>query len=513
MSRKYVKLLVITAAVLIIAGACAAALADQHVGDHVWGNKTLVEAANCDHPAIYRYTCSVCGATKEEKEGASDPSRHDWGEWAVTTPATCTSTGVKTRVCRNNVHHTETQTIPLAAHTPGDWVTTTAATCTANGMQVRKCTVCGVVVETRNIAALGHDWGGWVTTVAPTCTTMGEEVSTCSRCAIQERRTTAALGHDWSPWATIKAAACTKDGEEVRTCSRCTLQEKRVIPALGHNWGSWVVIKAATCTAAGEEERTCTRGCGQKETRTVAATGHNWGAWVVVTPATCTKGGLEKRTCSRCGLEETRTTDPLGHDWGAWVVVKKATRDQTGLRQRTCKRCGQVQSDEIPIVVMAGNTLCSFGPRLRDNEYAPYVTDKWYMYTPFDASRDGRQTYELVASNMYIVGTVTLDIRDGAITVDYKLDSRQIRMDLEFFTILDTIRDLDRYEPEELKSLIGMPFGTPIPMAENFGDDTELVLYFCCRITYTYDADNMFNLAYDSPAHKALLKDMQALLD
>ena len=83
----------------------------------------------------------------------------------------------------------------------------------------------------------------------------------------------------------------------------------------------------------------------------------------------------------------------------------------------------------------------------------------------------------------------------------------------QVFTILDRIRDLTRYEPEELKNQIGMPFGTPIDMAENFGDDTSLVLYFCCRITYTYDADNMFNLAYDSPAHKALLEDMKALID
>ena len=473
MSHRSVKIVLLLAVVTVLLGVCAAASADQHVGDHVWGSKTLVEAANCDHPAIYRYTCSVCGATKEEKEGASDPSKHNWGEWTVTTAATCTSTGVKTRVCQNNVHHTETQTIPMAAHTPGEWITTTEATCTANGLQVWKCTVCGVVIETRNVAALGHNWGGW---------------------------------------ATVKAATCTAAGEEVRTCSRCGLQEKRTVEALGHSWGSMIITKAATCTTSGEEYRNCTR-CGLQEKHTIEALGHKWGSWVVVTAATCTSGGLEKRTCSRCGLEETRKTDPLGHNWGPWVVVTKATRDKTGLRQRTCSRCGQVQSDIIPVVVMSGNTLCSFGPRLRDNEYAPYVTDLWYMYTPFDASEDGTQTYELVASNMYIVGSVTLKIKDGTITVDYKLDSRQIRMDLEFFTILDRIRDLTRYEPEELKNQIGMPFGTPIDMAENFGDDTNLVLYFCCRITYTYDADNMFNLAYDSPAHKALLEDMKALVD
>ena len=34
---------------------------------------------------------------------------HDWGEWAVTTPATDTQDGIETRVCKSNNSHTETR--------------------------------------------------------------------------------------------------------------------------------------------------------------------------------------------------------------------------------------------------------------------------------------------------------------------------------------------------------------------------------------------------------------------
>ena len=77
---------------------------------------------------------------------------HAFGEWTVTTPATCTKDGVKTRTCACG--ETETQTIPATGHTFGDWEETTPATCTADGVETRSC-ACGET-ETRAIPATGH---------------------------------------------------------------------------------------------------------------------------------------------------------------------------------------------------------------------------------------------------------------------------------------------------------------------------------------------------------------------
>ena len=78
---------------------------------------------------------------------------HAFGEWTVTTPATCTKDGVKTRTCACG--ETETQTIPATGHSFGEWTVTTPATCTVDGTETRTCSACGET-ETRAIPATGH---------------------------------------------------------------------------------------------------------------------------------------------------------------------------------------------------------------------------------------------------------------------------------------------------------------------------------------------------------------------
>ena len=155
---------------------------------------------------------------------------HAFGEWTVTTPATCTKDGVKTRTCACG--ETETQTIPATGHTFGDWEETTPATCTADGVETRTCSACGET-ETRAIPATGHTFGAWTVTTP---------------------------------------ATCTEDGVESRTCSACGETETRAIPATGHTFGDWTVTTPATCTADGVETRSCA--CGETETRAIPATGH-----------------------------------------------------------------------------------------------------------------------------------------------------------------------------------------------------------------------------------------------
>ena len=73
--------------------------------------------------------CSRCGMKETEKIPALG---HDWGDWTVTTPATCTKEGVETRICNRNSSHVETRTIPTTGH---NWVD--------NGNGTHTCTNCG----------------------------------------------------------------------------------------------------------------------------------------------------------------------------------------------------------------------------------------------------------------------------------------------------------------------------------------------------------------------------------
>lgn len=68
---------------------------------------------------------------------------HSWGDWQVTTPATCTTAGERTRTCSACAKE-ETEIIPADAgsHNWGDWQIVTAATVAKPGVQQRTCADC-----------------------------------------------------------------------------------------------------------------------------------------------------------------------------------------------------------------------------------------------------------------------------------------------------------------------------------------------------------------------------------
>jgi hypothetical protein len=115
---------------------------------------------------------------------------HSFGEWAVTTPATCKDAGVKTRTCACG--ESETEAIPATnEHTWGAWVETKAPTTEAKGEETRTCSVCEKT-ETRETAKLEHtcehEWSNWVTITAPTEDANGTEMRACQKCGETETR-------------------------------------------------------------------------------------------------------------------------------------------------------------------------------------------------------------------------------------------------------------------------------------------------------------------------------------
>ena len=77
-------------------------------------------APTCDTDGtIAHYKCSDCGKLFADSTGTVeitdivDPKTgHDWNDWVETTPATVDTDGEKTRTCKNDSSHTETQAIP-----------------------------------------------------------------------------------------------------------------------------------------------------------------------------------------------------------------------------------------------------------------------------------------------------------------------------------------------------------------------------------------------------------------
>ena len=153
---------------------------------------------------------------------------HAYGEWVVTTPATCTAAGEETHTC-TACGATETRPTELAAHTPSAWEVVTPATCTEAGLEVQKCTVCGTELDSRAIAALGHEIAddAWTVETPATCTEPGLKKAVCATCGDEVEEVIAPLGHSFGEWKVVKEPTTTAEGSKERVCSVCG--EKEVV--------------------------------------------------------------------------------------------------------------------------------------------------------------------------------------------------------------------------------------------------------------------------------------------
>ena len=342
--------------------------------------------------------CSVCNEITVAQE-VIPALGHSWGEWTVTTPASCTATGEETRTC-NRCAATEKRELAKTGHTE---VVDPAveATCTEPGKtEGGRCSVCNeITVAQEVIPALGHSWGEWTVTTPASCTATGEETRTCDRCAATEKRELAKTGHTEVVDPAVEAT-CTEPGKtEGKHCSVCgeVITAQKEIPALGHSWGEWTVTTPASCTATGEETRTCDR-CAATGKRELAKTGHREVVdpaveatctatgltegkhcsvchavivaqevvpmkehTVVTVPgkaATCTEAGLtDGEKCSVCGkeLKAQETIKALGHSWDEGKVTTAPTYEKTGVKTYTCGICKATKTESIPQLVNSGS--------------------------------------------------------------------------------------------------------------------------------------------------------------
>ena len=128
--------------------------------------------------------CDVCGETICEHEMPVD--------WTITSEATCTQAGEKTRKC-TNCDYVETEIIPIKAHTYGEWQDEVAATCTTEGTRGHQhCSTCGKdydqennLIEDINIPVNedAHILGDKISEVPATCLNEGKKAHyECSLC-------------------------------------------------------------------------------------------------------------------------------------------------------------------------------------------------------------------------------------------------------------------------------------------------------------------------------------------
>ena len=390
---------------------------------HTWNEGVVTKGATCTEPGEKTFTCNVCKATKTEPipviahqyEWKHDETNH-WQECSVChdiiDKAEHTYASHK---CEDTATCTKAEcgyVKPAGQHSWNDGEVTTPATCTTDGVKTYTCKVCSET-KTEPIKASGHSLTK-VEAVAATCTEGGNnEYYTCSVCkkvfkADKTTETTvadetlAALGHKLTK-TDAKAATCTEPGNsEYYTCGNCgkffsdadgkneIAKDSWVIKALGHDFtGAWVNTDAAghyhkcsRCDATDTVVKHTYSGkpCDKADNCTVcgyvkAAGVHAWGTaeykWgddyksctatvkctnceavetdvafigISTTPATCTVDGKTVYTAtfsSNLFTTQTKevTIDKLGHTYGA-PVWSWSEDGKTATATFTCTREG-----------------------------------------------------------------------------------------------------------------------------------------------------------------------------
>lgn len=126
------------------------------------------------------------------------------------------------------------------------------------------------------------------------------------------------------------------------------------------------------------------------------------------------------------------------------------------------------------------NTVCSFGPQFR--EVSSDLTREWYMFTPVDLSKDGMQTYDLIGGGMYVIGKMTVTVKDGSVTVDYEYASRDIQAGREYFTFFADYESITREALDNFRKQYA--YGKAYDIEEKLGGDTDVLLFVCNTATF-----------------------------
>ncbi len=130
------------------------------------------------------------------------------------------------------------------------------------------------------------------------------------------------------------------------------------------------------------------------------------------------------------------------------------------------------------------NTACVFGLTLRDMKNP--ITDKWYTVAPIDLSIQGQQEFMYIASNIYIIGKITVTVDGDDVVVEYHnfyQDAGGNTSTLsEYMNIYHNLGEVKSVDPENIGS--GFLFGQHISIQNDLQGDTNVLLFVLNHVTY-----------------------------
>ena len=154
------------------------------------------------------------------------------------------------------------------------------------------------------------------------------------------------------------------------------------------------------------------------------------------------------------------------------------------------------------------NTVCSFGPQFR--ELSPELTSKWYMFTPLDLSKDGKQTFDLIGGSVYRIGKVDVLVEGDSVTVTYKDRNRHVWDYGQFLTFFADYDAVTTVNPDEIERKF--EFGRTYSIENDFGGDTEQLMFICNIVTFTDSNPGLDRFWINLPENKDLRSQMLEMI-
>ena len=305
-------------------------------GQHTWNDGQVTTAATCTENGVMTYTCTMCSDTKTEVIPATG---HAYGapvwKWTDDFKATATFT------CTNDATHVENVTAEVTS------AVTTPAACETTGVRTYTAKVTFEDKEytsskTETIAATGHAYGvpvwkwtdDFTASATFTCGNDDSHVETVNATVTNAVTTAATCETDGVRTYTAKVTFDGKDYTDTKT---------ETLPATSHAYGepvwSWTDDFKATATF------TCANNAAHVENVTATVTN------AVTTEATCETTGVRTYTAKVTfeGKEYTDTKTEVipakGHTLTA-VAEVPATCETAGVKAHwKCEVCGKLFSD------------------------------------------------------------------------------------------------------------------------------------------------------------------------
>jgi hypothetical protein len=154
------------------------------------------------------------------------------------------------------------------------------------------------------------------------------------------------------------------------------------------------------------------------------------------------------------------------------------------------------------------SNMCIMGLRLRD--LAPKTTDKWYMLTPVDLSQDGEKTYPLVGSATYRLGTATVAVKEGRLTVNYET-LKGVTVHSESLAVYPDLETAVKQNAANLGGVSLKP-GEPISIADDLSGDTNVVLVMRNKVTFNTGIKGLSRFYPGAPDVRDVLKQMREMI-